>query len=748
MQENIAAMLPDSGRVAATFQLLEKAPFARKVVISIEGNEETSQAALIDAVDRLAEALDPALFPVVVSGPDFRSQQSLLPWLVSILPSLVTEQELQVLRRELDREEISFRLRESYRQLLGPEGWALKGIIRQDPLGLHRLLFQKLRLLNLVPQARLVDGHFLSQDGKSALIAAKTPIAMTDSAGSEKLLNAFLQARKVLPESIQGTLVSGHRYAVANARAIRGDLWLILSCSLLALAAIFIIFLRRPQAIFVFLVPLSVVCLAAVAVGAVYREVSAVTIGFGAVLLGISVDFGLHVYFALGSGKEDAATLVGNVARPVVFGGLTTVSAFAVLLSSDLPGQRQLALFSITGITAALLLALIVLPHLLPLGKENSIPDRQKSDGGGRFLVIALWAGLLILAGWQVPKVTVDGDLAGMGMIPEELAADEARLRHTWGDVRGRAMIWSLGSDLEEALAVSHRLYQQLAAEVASPDLVALAPLLPPLAVQENNQRRWRRFWAGGEGDRILSTLARESAALGFSSQAFAPFIDGLGRAAPLATVDGFRSVGLAEIVDALLVSFPDGRCGALTLIPETSAHLAAAERVLMGFPEARLVSQGRFRTAIGDAIQEDFVRFIAIAGFVVFVLVSLLFRRPGRILAALTPVVTGLVVMLGIMGFFAWPLNLFNIIAAILVIGLGVDYGIFMVCRQSQGTACGTERAVLVSGLTTLAGFGALVLARHPALHSIGVTVLLGIGAAIPAALYVIPALYGKRTS
>jgi predicted RND superfamily exporter protein len=51
-------------------------------------------------------------------------------------------------------------------------------------------------------------------------------------------------------------------------------------------------------------------------------------------------------------------------------------------------------------------------------------------------------------------------------------------------------------------------------------------------------------------------------------------------------------------------------------------------------------------------------------------------------------------------------------------------------------------DRAVLVSGLTTLAGFGALVLARHPALHSIGVTVLLGIGAAIPAALLVIPAL------
>jgi uncharacterized protein len=52
------------------------------------------------------------------------------------------------------------------------------------------------------------------------------------------------------------------------------------------------------------------------------------------------------------------------------------------------------------------------------------------------------------------------------------------------------------------------------------------------------------------------------------------------------------------------------------------------------------------------------------------------------------------------------------------------------------------TDKAVLVSGLTTLLGFGALVLADHPALHSIGLTVLIGIAAAIPAALFVVPSL------
>jgi predicted RND superfamily exporter protein len=49
-----------------------------------------------------------------------------------------------------------------------------------------------------------------------------------------------------------------------------------------------------------------------------------------------------------------------------------------------------------------------------------------------------------------------------------------------------------------------------------------------------------------------------------------------------------------------------------------------------------------------------------------------------------------------------------------------------------------------MVSGLTSMAGFGALILARHPAMHSIGIAVMLGVGAAIPATLFVIPAIFG----
>jgi len=746
MEENIEAMLPDRGsEVAADFRLLQNAPFARKVVITLRAEGEAGTDTLTEAADRLADALDPALFGRVASGPEAQIQGRLLVWLEDALPSLLTAEDLEALAAGLEDDGVHRRLQENYERLLAPEGWALKEVIRRDPLSLYRTGLKKLSYINLIPQMRLVNNHFVSADGNSALLVAETPVPMTDSAGARKLVAGFEEAvRRAVPSGIDATLIAGHRYTLANAEAIRGDLWRILTGSTLAILALFFCFLRSLRAGYVFLVPVAVVCIAAVAVSFFFPTVSAVTIGFGAVLLGITVDFGLHVYFALRRGGASPETIIGEVARPVLFGGLTTVAGFAVLLFSDLPGQRQLAVFSIAGIGAALLLSLLVLPHLIPAagageGTIGCAPFARKP--GRRWPVLSAWLLLLVLCGWQSTHLRFNGDLRRMSLVPAELAAAESDLRRTWGDFRGQAMIWAWGVDLEEALAANGRLFSLLQKEQLEEGLVSLAPLLPSSEEQQTNRLRWQTFWRSERGSRILAELRRESAALGFSERAFAPFFEALAVQGSPVTLQGMREAGLGSLVESL-VSDGEGGAQVLTLVPDRPE---LADLVEAQMPDAvRLVSQGRFRREVGAAIGRDFFRFILLASMSVAALLVVLFRQADKVVAAAVPVVTGLLVMFGAMGALGLEFNLFNVIASILVIGLGVDYGIFMVCKTTEGLDRATGRAVLVSGLTTLAGFGALVIARHPALHSIGVTVLLGIGSAIPAALWVIPALFG----
>lgn len=747
IQEDIVAMLPDdSSNVAEEFRLLQLAPFTKKLVITLKGESAGAPGALVAVADRLAEGLRAERVGNITTGPADLSG-GFFGWLGATLPSLTTADDLTRLASASTPAEVQKRLQSSYEQLLSPEGWALKGSIQSDPLSFSGLALEKLRFLNLIPNMRLVQNHFVAADGKSALLMVDSTVSMTDSAGSRDLLERIRRAIAAnVPAGMSATVVSGHRYTLVNADTIKRDLLVVLTLSAVAVFAIYLVFLRSLSAIFVFLVPSSILVIASGAMALWDANIFAVTLGFGGVLLGMVDEYAMLVYFSCRQGGKDIAVITGEVARPVLFGALATLISFGVMLLSSLPGQRQLAVYSMTGIVAALLISLLVLPHLIKPAPAGTLP--LGDSGGGRRLprraVIGVWLAILALCAWQATKIRFNGDLRAVSMVTPELRQAEEELVRTWGDMRGKALLFAEGKDLEAALELNDRLFERLSGRLAAGDLVSLAPLLPSAALQRENRERWSSFWQDGRATRLAADLAREGAPFGFSQQAFAPFLASLGDPPPAATLEGLRQAGMGELVDSLIIRSP-GVVRVLTLVPDTPQLVAALSEDLKALPGVRLVSQSRFGDSVGRAIIHDFTRYLALTSALVLALLVVVFRRPARILLVLVPVVTGLICTLGIMGMFGLEFNIFNIAATILIIGLCVDYGIFMVCRLTEGSDHTANKAVLVSGLTTLAGLGALALARHPSMHSIGITVLFGIGTGIPAALLVIPALCRK---
>jgi predicted exporter len=208
--------------------------------------------------------------------------------------------------------------------------------------------------------------------------------------------------------------------------------------------------------------------------------------------------------------------------------------------------------------------------------------------------------------------------------------------------------------------------------------------------------------------------------------------------------VNDLDVIGLNELYDSLVLKEKD-TVFTLTLTPDTEEIVGFFDKDKDRPEGVRLVSQGRFRNIISKALIDNFTRYIILALIVIVVSVSILFRNLKKIILALMPVTTGLIFMLGAMGFMGIEFNLFNIVATILVIGLGVDLGIFMVCNLSEGYEHTANLGILLGGLTSFVGLGALTLAHHPAMSSIGITVLLGLCGVIPSALFVIPSLYGR---
>ena len=752
LSEDIKSLLPDSRQdFTIDFELLQHTPFMHKIIINLKEKSGNNTKELIDVSGRLANAMTRPFFTHVITGPEINQDTDIYNWLIKNSPNLVTDKDLEDIESRLTTGHIRDQLTENYNSLFSLEGWFLKNFIQTDPLDIKTIGLAKLSFLNIMPNVRMKDNHFIDAGGKNALLIVDTDVDITDSAGAEEMLTQLKAlAQEIVPQHMEMSVLSAHNYTVANAEMIKKDLFVVLSISSLSMIFLFIFFLRSWKAFLVLLISFSSFSMALVSVSLIYKTVSAITVGFGSVLLGLSDDLSLHVYFAFRPWKlkdknHDPSAIMAEVSRPVLFGGVITLSAFSLLLFSDLPGQRQLGAFSIIGVIASLTMSLILLPHMMQASSGGrDVPGiiLKKRPVPYPSIIIVVWILLIGGCAWQGRHITFNGDLNALNFVPKRLQEVELMIKETWGNFRSRAMIFSEGKDIQSALEINDALFSCLSQNAKDSEIISIAPVLPSIKTQQSNQKAWNAFWSEKK-DRVRKILEQEGKILGFSGDAFEPFFSSLDASIAPILPDDVNIFGIKDLFDSMIIR-SDEKISILTLVPDTNEMKTLIARNKDSLPGVHFVSQSHFSQMIRNAVGHDFIRFILGALLLIVLLLALLFQNIKKVLLSLIPVATGMIFMFGVMSWLSISFNLFNIISTILIIGLGVDYGIFMVCKSSEDYEHDTDTAVLLSGLTTVTGFGALIFARHPALYSIGMTVLLGIGAAIPSAMFVIPAFYG----
>jgi predicted exporter len=746
MEEGIAVMLPDSDPAFATsYALLKKAPFSRSVLIDLEAPTAGQAVLLAQSAERLRERLQAPWISQVIGGLSLEAGALLLDGLFQHMPQLFTETDAAALASKTTLEQVEETLQSNLNALSGPEGLWLKRWLTKDPLAFRNQVLRKLSAVAALPDVGFEEGALIDQSGRHTLLLVETPVSMEDSQASEQLLQYLNQViAESVPETLTARLVCAHRYTVANANAIKRDLVLVFVFSSVGLIMVFVLLLRHWRAVFVFLIPLLAILVGVLATAAVFGTISVMTVGFGAVLMGISVDYGLHVFFALSRPQLDRAKYMSRLGVPMVVSCATTVGVFTVLLWSGMPIQRQLAIFSIAGLIGALVLALAWLPHWMVERKAGHWLVVPSTGCKKRRWIVALWLALLVACLPFSLRVNFDGDLRNVGLMPEDLLADEYCVRDTWGDPRGQALVVVESDDVQAALAVNEQVHAQLSQFWGPGELFSLAPLLPSLATQKANLERWQRFWhEDGRLDRLRETLKAKGSSLGFKDEAFVPLFAWIEEDRKPFAVSDFRKIA-GSLLDLMLLSRSEG-LGLISIVPDNEQTIEAFNNDELGLPPGvEAISQQWFSSSLRQLLEHDFQRFLLMASVVVVLVLAVALRRPSEMILCLLPPVTGLMVMLAVMGLLGIKVNMFNIAASVLVMGLSIDYGVFIVRRPPIGDGA-TEQAVATSVLTTLCGFGALALASHPAMFSLGITVVLGIIPATVCALLVIPALQGR---
>jgi preprotein translocase subunit SecF len=271
----------------------------------------------------------------------------------------------------------------------------------------------------------------------------------------------------------------------------------------------------------------------------------------------------------------------------------------------------------------------------------------------------------------------------------------------------------------------------------------SLSAIWPLQEERAANIARWRDFWRQGREAKLKGLLRDYGAAYSFSDDAFGPFFSSL--YADVGPEEELEDLGIFSRLKQRFVQEGKNGYRVLSFFPDEDRFVSRLSEVSERHPETFLVSRNALSRALSRAVSSEIVYLSAIAALLIPILACLLLRDIRLTALALVPVVTGIMAVLGMIPVLGLYLNAPSVISAMVVVGLCIDYGIFMVYASHHQLEMGTRTAVTLSAATTLIGTGVLLFARHPILFSIGVTMATGVLAGYASAMLVVPSLYRR---
>jgi predicted RND superfamily exporter protein len=794
--EDVFELLPqddpsvNEGRLALSrFRTLER------IVIDVEGPDS---ARVVAGIDQLAVELEktPGISKVTyrVSDEALADIAQLYDGRTPLLfdESLGAEVEARIATGEFDR-----RLQDFVDNAEGKSGiQATTAQFRRDPYAFQELLFRRFAQLNSGFEVQLVGGHLVSKDGKHGLIVAEASIPASNTREGRVLMHEIDARMAKLPTGVNARVIGGHRSAADNADVIESDIKLTVATSVLGVLIIFLLAFRGIMPIFATLGAVGMGFGVALGVqGATTGSLSAITAGFGAALLGISVDYTIHLAAAVSGAQGDTPSgkmreALRHVSKPNFLAMLTTVLAICTLWFSRFAGLSQLAEIAAVGVACAFVFAMILgpvvlLPFARGVAKTNPLEWAVDRAARARFrapLPLMIACALLTPAlGFGLIWLSIDGDVTHLdGKSAKTREAEDLVAKTYGGATLRRTLIVSGGENLEAALAENDNVARSLSA-VGAPKYESIAWVLPAQITQRDNIARWRNFWSGERIAQLKLRMAAVKAVrhteggakeVTFTQERlesyFAEFFASLTPPEKVETLDAssLRARPLWDLVRNY-VSESNGRVNIATLAmlsheaeadPGSQAAIALESRRIGELkamaPSGLVLNRVVFASHIVGLVKADLLLLGGLSLLLVICVLWLSFRDYGDVLVALIPVGGGLIWTLGAMGWMGVSFNIINTLVTVFIAGLGIDYGIFVVQTYREATDAQDVHRRLVkaatgisaAALTTLFGFGSLALASHPALFSVGITTTIGVLSALVLAVFVVPSIMDWR--
>ena len=691
-------------------------------------------------LENLSETMDfvYANAPLFLSEDDYRRMDSLLA-----LPNFMDE-----------------KLEDDLNALMLPTGSLISENISRDPLGFFTPLMEELQQTQRQMHFEIYDGYIFTPEMTKAIVMLSSPFGSSETKKNTQLITLLDKSVKGMQADfpkVKARVIGGPQVAVGNAKQIMRDSILAVSLAAILILALLLYAFRRFRDIV--LIALSVLWGWLFALGGmalVHDNVSMIVIGISSIIIGIAVNYPLHLTSHAGH-QPDIRQALREITTPLLVGNITTVGAFLALVPLKSIALRDLGLFASFLLVGTILFVLVFLPHFL----RTTDKGQQTTDKGDllnrlasvqvdrkRWLVV-LVAVLTLIFGYFSLSVKFDSDVSNINYMTAEQKEDMAYFQKFFdgnGSEENVALyLLSSATDFNGALACSES-KQAVIDSLTEAGLIAnhqgVNRFLPSLKEQEIRINRWNE-WLESHPD-LLSILNEKAAKHGFSAEAFSDFADIIQSRQTTKPFDDF--LPLTSKAFAGNVSRA-GKKGNATIVETLSVKKKDIEQVRKVLPEAFDIAS--LHSSVADALSGDFNYVGWACSLIVFIFLWLSFRRIELAIISFIPMAISWIWILGIMSLLGIKFNIVNIILATFIFGQGDDYTIFMTegCISEyiheKPILAPYKRSIILSALIMFIGIGTLIFAKHPALHSLAEVTIIGMFSVVLMAYLIPPLLF-----
>ena len=749
LEENISKMLPDKADIMMVNQTIESSGFMDRLFIHVYSNKENPDL-LTQYADSLAQILNTCPDTNLIRELEYRltedQESAIYSFVQDNLPVLLEESDYDSIRDKLAQKNIDQSIEGGYQLLMTPAGAWSAPMFLKDPLNFTSLGLNKLSKLKLDDNIEVYNGYFLSKDHKHLLmwlIPKNEPNETTENTRLVARVDSSLE--NLNTDLVRGEYFGTTAVAVGNATRIKADIHTTVAIAFTVLLLFLTFYFRKLATIIYLFTPVVFGALFALAFLYVFKgSISAISLGIGSMIVGITIDFSLHF---LNHFKEENNTknVLKATIRPILTSCLTTASAFFCLTLVRSEALTDLGIFAGFSVIGAALVTLLVLPQLIKPFKKKA--NNHKFDLFAKFSNLSIEKNhkllgvvfiITIICLFFFKDVKFDGDMQKMNYMSDQLQGAQNRLTELNGHAEKTIYLIAQGDSEEEVLQDNlqvGKIINELQKRFPSIEFANSSVLLISKEEQAIRLERWKTFWTDIRLNKTLDSLALSGRKFKFKSSAFNRLKKWV--TSNFSTYNTKDLFHLKALNVGAFIGEKEGRHVVFNPVRVNGESLSEIKEYLEK-QKTFVFDKATFTNSIVTALQKDFSSLILASLLAVLLILFLFFRHSLLALLTILPVVVCWVWVTGIMSIFDIQFNIFNIIVSSLVFGLGIDYAIFITSGLLHELKTGEKKvavyktSILLSALTTVCGVGALILAKHPALYSMAFISILGIGVAV----------------